>query len=293
MLFQKKCPPISYSFFVYALLFVAGCKQIPSSADYDLGKPETTLLGNVLNEISGICCFNEKDSSLLSVVDSKERVYRLEMRVPKLADHTEKIVPTNSDLEDIVKVDSSLFLLMSKGILKEVPDKAKDSFGVKTYQLNIPGTNDFETVYYDPTVHSLILLCKSCHHEKGEGIRTAYRFDLATRSFDSSQFYTISKDAIKEILRDANAKFDPSAAAINPINKRLYILSSAGNLLVVTDNRGTVFEAYPLNPDIFPQSEGIAFAPNGDMFISNEKKHGEPTLLRIPYQPGKMKKTAK
>jgi uncharacterized protein YjiK len=134
------------------------------------------------------------------------------------------------------------------------------------------------------------MLCKACAHERKQGIRTAYRFDLATRQFDSAPFYTIDKDAVKATLKDANAKFDPSAAALHPINKRLYILSSAGNLLVITDNRGAVMNAFPLNPDDFPQSEGIAFAPNGDMFISNEKKHGEPTLLRFPYRQSEKKK---
>jgi uncharacterized protein YjiK len=49
-------------------------------------------------------------------------------------------------------------------------------------------------------------------------------------------------------------------------------------------------DALSLNPDDFPQAEGIALHPMGDMYISNEKKHGEPTLLRFPYkQSGKKK----
>ncbi len=294
MLFQKKCPGVLFPFFVYALLFVAGCKQKSSTmADYNLGAPEVTMLGNILNEISGISYYNNPgDSALVAVVDSKERIFKLEMKVPRLKDHTEKVLPADSDPEDIVRVDTSLFVLLSRGVIKEIPDKAHDSSSVKTYTLPLSGTNDFETLYHDPSVNSLILLCKNCAHERKAGIRTAYRFDLATRTFDSAAFYTIAKDDVKAILQDANAKFDPSAAAIHPVNKRLYILSSAGNLLVITDTRGTVMDAHKLSKDDFPQSEGIAFAPNGDMFISNEKKFGEPTLLRFPYQlqGGKKKK---
>ncbi|HEX6334450.1 MAG TPA: SdiA-regulated domain-containing protein, partial [Flavisolibacter sp.] len=86
------------------------------------------------------------------------------------------------------------------------------------------------------------------------------------------------------LLKNDDEKFDPSAAAIHPINKRLYILASAGSLLVVTDTRGKVVAAYMLNQDLFPQPEGIAFAPNGDMYISNEGRFGKPTLLLFPYQ---------
>ena len=292
MLSQKKCPGVFFPLFVCTVLLTISCgRKSTNTPDYDLQHPEVTLLGNILNEVSGICYYDKAgDSALLAVVDSKEKVFKLEMKVPRLKDYTEKVLPSNSDPEDVIKIDSSLFVLLSRGIIKEIPDKAQDTAGIKTYSLNLPGNNDFETLYYDPSVKSLIMMCKACEHERKAGIRTAYRFDLATRTFDSSTFFTIEKDAVKAILKDANAKFDPSAAAIHPINKRLYILSSAGNLLVITDNRGTVMDALSLNPDDFPQAEGIAFAPNGDMYISNEKKHGEPTLLRFPYQQSGKKK---
>jgi hypothetical protein len=291
MLFQKQCLPVAYALFVCAALFVSGCKQKSSSSpDYDFSRPDKTQLGKVLNEISGISYFGEKDSALLAVSDSKERVFQIDMKHVRLKDYTEKVVASNSDLEDIVKVDTALYLLMSKGILKEIPDKAKDSSGVKTYVLNLPGTNDFETIYHDPTANAIVLLCKACGDEKGQGVRTAYRFDLETKTFDPAPFFTISKDEVKAVLKDASAKFDPSAAAIHPVNKRLYILSSAGNLLVVTDTRGKVVEAYHLDPDDFPQAEGIAFSPNGDMFIANEGKYGAPTLLRFPYHRTEKKK---
>jgi uncharacterized protein YjiK len=292
MLFQKKCPEVLFLLFVCALLFAVGCKRKSSTMpDYNLGDPEVTLLGSTLNEISGICFYDKPgDSALLAVVDSKRQVFKLEMKAPELKDYTEKVLPPDSDPEDIVKVDSAIFVLLSRGVLVEIQDNQKDTAAVKTYTLNIPGPNDFETLYYDPTIESIILLCKACEHEKKKGIRTAYRFDLASRTFDTGEFYTIDKGEVKAILKDANAKFDPSAAAIHPVNKRLYILSSAGNLLVITDNRGAVMDAFYLSPDDFPQAEGIAFALNGDMYISNEKKHGEPTLLRFPYRKGEKKR---
>ena len=112
---------------------------------------------------------------------------------------------SGSDLEDIVKLDSSLFLLMSKGILVEVPDKAKDTSSIKTYQLPISGTNDFETIYFDPSADGLVLLCKTCAREKGTGVRTAFRFDLRSRTFDSSSFFTISRQEVKNLLKNDDA----------------------------------------------------------------------------------------
>ncbi len=291
MLFQKKCLPHFAAVIITLVVICGSCKNAKekSSEDYDLQSPQLVTLGKALNEISGIC-FNGKDTTLLAVSDSKEGVFQMNLSTKKLRDYTDKIVGPDSDLEDLVKVDTSLFILLSKGILKEIKEGATDSSGIKTYNVPVEGPNDFETVYYDASVNGLVVLCKTCAHEKGQGVRTAYRFNLATKTFDSTVFFTISKDAVRALVKDNDAKFDPSAAAINPVNKRLYILSSAGNLLVITDNRGKVFDAYTLNPDDFPQAEGIAFAPNGTMYITNEGKDGKPTLLIFPYQQHGKKK---
>lgn len=256
-----------------------------------MNHPQKTLLGKALNEISGIC-FAQK-ATLLAVSDSKDKIFEIHLASRKLKDHTGKIVENDADLEDIVQVDSSIYLLESKGVLKEINANATDTTGMKAYALPVNGKNDFETLYYDPTANGLIVLCKNCAHEKGTGIRTAFRFDLATKTFDSTSFFTIDKGDVRSLLKNADAKFDPSAAAIHPLSKRLYILSSAGHLLVITDTRGKVIEAYDLNPDDFPQAEGIAFAPNGDMYISNEGKYGKPTLLLFPYHPNNGKKNDK
>lgn len=277
-------------FCVLAVLSFAGCKgkETLSPENYRIHQPQRSTLGKALNEISGICF--TKEATLLAISDSKEKVIEIDLKTHKLKDHTGKVVASNADLEDVVQVDSSVYLLESKGVLKEISGTAHDSAGIKTYELPLGGKNDFETVYYDPTANGLIVLCKTCAHEKGAGIRTAYRFDLTTRTFDSAAFFTIDKGDVRRLLKNNEAKFDPSAAAIHPISKRLYILSSAGHLLVIADTRGKVVEAYDLNPDEFPQAEGIAFAPNGDMYISNEGKYGSPTLLCFPYNENRKKK---
>jgi uncharacterized protein YjiK len=270
------------------LLVACGLGDYPSPQGYRLDKPQKSELGKSLNEISGIA-YNQADTSLLAISDSKKKVFEISLKKQKLQDFTDNVVPADQDLEDLEVVGGQVYLLSSKGLIYKVPAHAKDTTGVSGYELNVQGQNDFETLYYDPSVNGLIMICKSCSFEKGKHTRTAFRFDLDTKTFDSTAFYTISTDDVKKLMKNDNAKFDPSAAAINPLNKRLYILSSAGNLLVVTDTKGKVIEAYNLNPDEHPQAEGIAFAPNGDMYITNEGKYGKPTLQVFRYQNGKKK----
>lgn len=289
MWFQNKCLRFS-ALLAFTALWCSSCNEAGYSSpeDYDFSRPQRSQLGKTLNEISGICLGDS--GSLLAISDSKEKIFRINLKTKKLSDYRTAVVPSNSDVEDLVQLGAATYLLRSNGELIEVPKDSTDSTGSKIYLSVMEGRNDFETLYYDPTAEGLVMICKSCAHEKGQGIRTAYRFDLKTKTFDSSFFFTIDKEEIKRLVKNTNAKFDPSAAAIHPVNKRLYILSSAGNLMVVTDTRGKVMEAYNLNPDEFPQAEGIAFATNGDMYISNEGKIGKPNLLFFPYYGNGKKK---
>jgi uncharacterized protein YjiK len=289
-LFQSKCPVWVWMVLVCAVTLLMGCKQqsYASPDGYDINRPQKENLGKVLNEISGIT-FNDDNNSLLAISDSKEKVFQINLDKQKLKDYTDKAVPPKSDIEDIARVDSTLYLLSSKGIIYEMPGRKKDTIGIKSYAFPSNDQNDFETLYYDPSANGLIMICKHCPSDKGKEIRSAYRFDLTKKQFDPSQFFTFSTAEVKKALNDEDAKFDPSAACIHPINKQLYILSSAGNLLVITDNRGKIIEAYKLNPDQFPQAEGIAFASNGNMFITNEGKYGSATLQMFKYQKGKNK----
>src|SRR3569832_423730 len=112
LLFQTKCPVVSVRVLVCAITLLMGCKQqsYTSPDGYDISKPQKENLGKVLNEISGIN-FNNDDNSLLAISDSKEKVFQISIDKQKLKDYTNKVVGPDTDLEDIVKVDSILYLL--------------------------------------------------------------------------------------------------------------------------------------------------------------------------------------
>ncbi|MEI6950316.1 SdiA-regulated domain-containing protein [Paraflavisolibacter sp. H34] len=281
-IFQTQCPASRIWWAGLCGLLLACSNSHRSSPEgYNLRKPVKRELGKDLNEISGIA-FSPTLQSLLSISDSKRKVVRIDLQRQKLKNHVEKFYH-QSDFEDIVLVDSLVYVLISDGTILSMPLSARDSTQTVAYPFWSKDKNDFETLYYDPSEQALVMLCKDCAAEKGQHVRTAYRFDLARKQFDSSAFYTISTAEVKALLKKDDADFRPSAAAIHPLDGRLYILSSAGQLLVVTDTRGKVLAAYPLNPDLFPQAEGLAFSPSGTMFITNEGKYGKANLLVFPY----------
>ncbi|MES2882533.1 MAG: SdiA-regulated domain-containing protein [Bacteroidota bacterium] len=284
-LLQTKCRASLNLFLFYGVTVLAACNGTGYSnpAGYDLRKPTEAELGKVLNEISGLS-WDERNDALVAIADNKEKIFQIGLKNKKIKDLSDKAIPPDSDTEDIVYTDSAFYLLSSWGEIRKVPMGAKDSTAINRYSLGLEGQNDFETMYYDSAAKGLIIICKSCAHEKGLKIRTAYRFNLQTTLFDSVPFFTISREAVEEKIKDPDASFDPSGGAIHPLTGEVFILSSSGNLLVITSKKGEIIDVFKLNPDKFPQAEGIAFAPNGDMYISNEGKYGKPTLLFFPYQ---------
>jgi len=284
LIVQIKYPAFAALLLTSIMGLQTGCteKSHGSPQGYDMRMHQKRELGKVLNEISGLS-FNSDSGTLLAISDSKRKIYSINLKTQKLSDYAEKFWE-QADFEDLVKLKDTVYVLISDGTILAVPARAKDSTGTRAYPFWSEDENDFETLYYDASANGLIMMCKSCAVEKGQKMRTAYRFNLQTKQFDSSAFYTISTDSVKAALKNNDVSFKPSAAAIHPIDKRLYILSSAGQIMVITDLKGNVLEAFNLNPDRNPQAEGLSIAPNGTMFISNEGKYGKATLHVYPYK---------
>ena len=287
ILFQTQCPVKLPVFFLCICLTSIACRDrsYTSPIGYDINKPDSRELGKSVNEISGLT-YNADDSTLLAVSDSKRKIFQIDLYREKLRDYAEKMY-TQSDFEDIVKIDTAIYVLISDGTIISMPPHVADSSRTTVYPTPFRGKNDFEAMYYDPSANGLVVICKECEEEKGQHKRTAYRFDLSEKAFDDDPFYSISTTDIKAMLKNDDADFRPSAAAIHPKDKNLYIVGSAGSHFVKTDRKGKVLEAYNINPDLYPQPEGLAFGPDGTMYISNEGKYGKPTLLIFPFNAEK------
>ncbi len=86
------------------------------------------------------------------------------------------------------------------------------------------------------------------------------------------------------MMKDNSIECKPSAASINPANGKLYIIASLSKTLLQCSINGQLEAAYGLNPDHFPQPEGICFSPGGDLYIANEGVQGKGTLLKFSYR---------
>ncbi len=251
-----------------------------ANAGYNFSKPDEKMeLGKHLHEISGMAYIPGKDL-ILGENDEKGDIFTFDFKNKN--DNISKVkFGGKGDYEDIVYTDTAIYMLVSSGTIVQVETK-DSSFNTKEFVLD-GEKNEFETMYLNADGHSLILLCKQCNHEKDE-IRNAYRFDLATNTFDPEPAYIINIGDIREKLKDEKAEFKPSAAAINPVNGKLYIVASVGKLLAIADKNGKIEQVYRLDPQMYNQPEGMTFAPNGDLYISNEGGEGVATVLKFNYK---------
>jgi len=269
--FIKKILSFFIHFFVvFTLSLVIGCgsksESYTTPSEYNLNRPSTIKLPEYLNEISGVAYY-PKDKSVFAISDEKAWLYKIflsggmEIEKWKFSD--------KADYEDIVLVDSTFYVLQSKGNIISLRFVSPDSIDVKEYKLQTEGKNEFEILYFDKDQNRLVLLCKDCETDDKNSL-TAWGFDLASSTFSKSPAYVIDVKKIEDLMQEKKLKFKPSAAAIHPLTGQLYIISSVNKVLVVADKNGTPQKIYRLNPELYKQPEGLTFSPEGHLIISNE-----------------------
>lgn len=277
--------PIFISF-----LFMVSCDHWsgksfkPGIPGYDDRRKTALVLDGELLEISGQV--NLSQSTFAAINDEEGVIIRFDLSNSQMTQSTK--FGKKGDYEDIALVDSIYYVLESNGDLHEITPHQKKS---TQYKFELEKKIEFESLVYYEQFHKLILITKD-HALDKEGI-FAYSFDLRTKQFDTEHFFVIEMNDVLRKLKDLSAQFKPSAAAIHPITKKLFIIASVGKALLVCSQDGKIEAAYDLNPDQFQQPEGISFAPNGDMFISNEGLNGKATFIIYPYSPSSPKNITK
>lgn len=250
-----------------------------SPTGYDFTKPAILYLDDALLEISGLCYY-PKDTSVFAISDENGYLFKI---------HLNKKIVTQGwhfgkshDYESVIYRNGLFYVLASNGDIHEIKFSDKgDTITSQTTLFDPSGKrkDEFESLYYDAQRNSLVLICKKCGDDKANEV-SAWAYQPETATFTPSVFVIDSKP-IAAKTGQKKLKFEPSAATINPVTGDVWILSSANEMLVITDRNGNCKEAYLLNPGLFTQPEGIAFTPNGDLMISNEagSKYNQATLL--------------
>jgi len=248
---------------------------------YHLKKPDQKItLKSELEEISALSYV--KDGILICIQDENGIIYFVDINEEEVT--TKVKFGKKGDYEGIEVVGNSAYVLRSDGTLFEVINFTSDDFKVNEFVTPLNTANDTEGLSYIPKKHSLLIACKENAYidKKRQNERAVYQFNLKTNSLDEKPFILIDEAQIASLVNNKIA-FHPSGIAQHPITQEWYIIASKGKLLVVVDKKGNIIAVKKLHKKIFKQPEGICFAPDGTLFISNEGKGGKGNILRFEY----------
>lgn len=259
---------------------------------YDFTHPTTTYaLPAELREISGQAWVN--DHQLACMEDETGELFFYNLTTQRL-DSTVRFAGPG-DYEDVARVPGGWLVLRSDGTVFKRTGRTTASFAT-----GLTAANEPEGLAYDAATRTLLVACKG---EAGAGLpatkRAVYRLDPATYQRDKQPAYVLDIPAILARSPDAPrpgkagkkegslSRFAPSAVAVHPRTHHVFVLSARGNDLAELDAQGRLVAAQTLDTGLFPQPEGLAFAPNGDLFVSSEagSKHGQGRLYRFSEHP--------
>lgn len=266
-------------------------------APYRFAAPDARFeLPGRLDEVSGLTVLD--DARLGAVQDEDGDLYVLDAATGEVV-HTHDF-GGGGDYEGVERVGDRVVVLRSDGRLFVITDWEDEKAKAESLDLDLHGGCDAEGLAFDAAGDRLLVACKEDPGRGLRGSRALYAFDLNTSRLGPAPAYVIHADslvrsdrehAVDEAVRafvrplaDINA-FKPSALAVHPRTGEIYVLSSVRKVLAVLDRGGAITAVWPLPDDDLPQPEGLAFLPDGTLFIASEAAGGSAVLLRFDYRP--------
>ena len=257
-----------------------GTAQGPPAADtsrsapagvvpYRFAEPDASVsLPDELREISGLTVL--ESGRLGAVQDESGTLYTLEAATGRVL--AREPFSGRGDFEGVERAGDDVWVLESNGDLTRLREGA----GAERFETELAGRNDTEGLAYDASGGRLLIACKENPGNGLGDVRAVYAFDLATETLSAAPVFTLDRTRL-----DADDPFKPSALAVRPGTDEVYVLSSVRRALAVVRTDGTLLAVVELPEALFPQPEGIAFAADGTLYLSNEGPDGPATLLRF------------
>lgn len=285
-------------FIFIAILSTTNCFS-QFKLNYNLNQPsKKTFLPQILHEISGIVAIDSL--KIACIQDEIGSVYIFNLSTNKIENEIKFSI--NGDYEGITKVEDTLFVLRSDGVLFEIKKYLSKQPTIREYKTLIPAINN-EGLCYDKQNNRLLIGQKGkINKDKiNKDLRCIYEFDLSTKKLNQKPVYEFSvkqtnsdakslgmkfpfKETKKGKLIEIGLKFNTSEISIHPITKQLYVLSASDFCLLIYNSLSELIHIEKLNSKTFNKAEGMSFFENGDLIISNEGQNDKPTLLQFHFQ---------
>lgn len=258
------------------------------SIPYHLEESLLTMnLPLVLLEISGLSYY-PKTNQLLAVNDERGWIFFLNPTTGEI--EKKETFSGNGDYEGIEWTGEKISVVKNNGSVYFYDMETKEKF--PAFKTDLRPSNDVEGLGIDEANNQLLLACKGNPNigksDKYKKVKNIYSFSLQDNKLNPEPFLSVEDDTLEDFvenfadpslskkkkkkLKKRVNDFSPSGIAIHPSSKNFYLISSQGKLLLVFNHNKELQQVIFLDEKKHRQPEGICFAPNGDLFISNEGK---------------------
>ncbi len=289
-----------------AFLVVISCNNPITDAEADNNNKVVSLKENKvhelpgeLNEISGITFLN--DSVLVAIQDEEGILYYYDLKQNRVI--KKQTFAGEGDYEDLVRAGNDMYVITSEGIMSQIQNFQSLNPVYKIIPTPFSKKNDIEGMGYDAKNNRLLIAPKEHGLNQDKTTKQIYGFDLKTMKFQASPVYSIplseiesqfEGDALEESSKkflkalgneNMNKIFRSSAITINDQTGEIFVLSSLNGLIIILSPQGLLKKIIQFSGPEYKQPEGIAFSPDGKLYISNEGgKSGIGNIIEITHE---------
>ncbi|HKR05560.1 MAG TPA: hypothetical protein VJY62_13075 [Bacteroidia bacterium] len=256
----------------------AGTKKETVDFPYSdhLGIIHTWEMPAMLTEISGIAWYEQ--NKIAAVQDESGIIFIYNLAEKKI--EKEISFGTKGDYEGITVTPKAFYVLRADGTVIEVSKIGNDT---KEYDTPLEVKDDTEGICYDAKNQRLLISLKASG-DALPGTKNIYAFSLVSHKLSDAPVFTINtNDTIFEMGSGGKRKdlFQPSEIAMHPKTGELYFTGGTNSSLLILNNAAKIRFYTLLNPADFPQPEGIAISPIGDVYISTEGVKSAGKIMKV------------
>ena len=245
---------------------------------YDLGRPTASFqMPGPLEEISGLAVTSE--GRLFGHNDERATVHEIDRGTGAVG---RRIFiggdpSIEGDFEGLAIAGERFFLVTSQGALYEFREAGDREIAPhRVTDLGLSTSCEIEGLDYDPSDDLLLVACKVATPERGAIV--VHRMPLDPRR---------PRPAPLQVPRGqlptfgVAADFQPSSVAVTPAGT-LLLSSAAPEALIEVDRTGRVLAGIELDSERHPQTEGLAFGPEGTLYLADEQNGAAARVTAYP-----------
>ncbi len=255
-----------------------------SLESYTLNEETAThwKLSEHLEEISGLAM--TRDNRLLAHNDERGIIFEIDYQkgaIAKAFQLSDMKNPVASDFEGTATIDGQVYLVTSSGRLYECREGTDgESVLFNVYTTGVGRDCEIEGLAYDESKRALLLMCKDARSADMEGQLAIYHWSIDEKQLSVDAHTVIPVAEFSQHIK--GKKFQPSGIERHPISGNYFIVAARQGAIAEITPEGMVVAVREFPAQWHRQIEGIAFAADGTLIVSDEGAGRKARLTLYP-----------